>query len=431
METKPLVSVKNLNHSFGQGALQKEVLHNLNVDFMPGEIAIITGPSGSGKTTFLTLAGALRGIQQGSVLVDGIELHGGNKSQMIHARRKMGFIFQSHNLVASLSAWQNVALSLLCVKGESANSAREKAVAMLEKVGLGKHAGKKAHQLSGGQKQRVAIARALVRNPAIIMADEPTASLDRQSGREVVDLLKKLARDMGCAILLVTHDNRILDIADRIIKIEDGIIEETYVSMENIFNVIKELASFTPGYISFINERNSDDAAMKDIYGKFASGSEALNHRIAEILHRNMPEAFSRQAILLQKLLSRLHSLERHVREFQETIVSEDPLTVPQFRDNFVQSLEFLLVTMSEALESRDAKDIEVLLSMTDQKSDTIRKLRDDYSAKQANLNEEAKIFLFDFSNIYVHIVYDIHVLAEILEEWRTLAGSSKNSPSI
>lgn len=431
MDIKPLVSVKNLNHSFGQGTLLKEVLHNLNVDFMAGEIAIITGPSGSGKTTFLTLVGALRGIQQGSVLIDGIELHGGNNSKMIHARRKMGFIFQSHNLVASLTAWQNVALSLLCVKGETSKSAREKAVLMLDKVGLGKHADKKAHQLSGGQKQRVAIARALVREPSIIMADEPTASLDRQSGREVVDLLKKLAKDMGCAILLVTHDNRILDIADRIIKIEDGVIEETYVSMEKIFASITELAAFLPEYIPFINSKNPDELENKTILDKFTSLAESLNHKIAEIMHRNMPPTFATQAQALQKLLGKLTAIERHVREFQQLISEEDPLTVPQFRDNFVQALEFILITLCESIRSMGEKDIEMLYSMTDQKSDTIRKIRDDYTGKQLNMNEEAKIFLFDFSNIYVHIVYDIHIIAEILDEWRKLSLNTKNSPSI
>jgi hypothetical protein len=144
-----------------------------------------------------------------------------------------------------------------------------------------------------------------------------------------------------------------------------------------------------------------------------------------------MPPAFAQQSRTLQKLLDKLISIERHVKEFQQLISEEDPLTVPQFRDNFVQSLDFLLITLGESVESMEPQNIEMLIAMTDQKSDTIRKLRDDYSGKQLNLNEEAKIFLFDFSNIYVHIVYDIHTFAEILEDWRKLSTNTKNSPSI
>ena len=431
MDIKPLVSVKNLRHSFGEGTLKKEVLHSLSVDFMPGEIAIITGPSGSGKTTFLTLAGALRGIQEGSVIIDGLELRGGKNSDMIDARRKMGFIFQSHNLVASLTAWQNVALSLSFIKGETARSAKAKAVEMLDKVGLGKHADKKAHQLSGGQKQRVAIARALVRKPSIIMADEPTASLDRQSGREVVDLLKRLARDMGCAILLVTHDNRILDIADRIIKIEDGIIEETFVSMEKIVVSIVELAALIPQYVSFADGKNEKESGRKKLSEKFAQMSDELNRRIADIIQRNMPETFALQAATLQKLLNRLVAVEAHVENFLRIVSSEDKLAQARFGDNFIQSLEFLLITMNESMETKASNEIEMLLSMTTAKSDTVKKIRDDHFEKQQDMSEETKIFLFDFSNAYVHIVYSIHLFAESLKEWAELSARVKSGPSI
>jgi len=216
------IQVSGLNHSFGKGRLRKQILFDVSTQIPKGEIVIVTGPSGSGKTTMLTLVGALRSAQEGSVRVLGEELRGAKTRTLEKVRRQIGFIFQQHNLLGALTALQNVELGLRMQHGLSATSIRAKAGKMLEAVGLSDHMHRKPDQLSGGQRQRVAIARALSSEPAILLADEPTASLDKHSGREVVDRMKFLAKEQGTTILLVTHDNRILDIADRIIHLEDG-----------------------------------------------------------------------------------------------------------------------------------------------------------------------------------------------------------------
>ena len=218
---EPAISVRNLNHYFGSGELRKQILFDLNADIFPGEIVISTGPSGSGKTTMLTLVCGLRTVQEGSVKTLGQQLLGAPSSLLVQTRQSIGFIFQAHNLLGALTATQNVQMGLLDKSITPAESKR-RAVALLNAVGLGHRVDHYPHQLSGGQKQRVAIARALVRQPKIVLADEPTAALDKASGRDVVELLQKLAKEQGCAILLVTHDNRILDVADRILTLEDG-----------------------------------------------------------------------------------------------------------------------------------------------------------------------------------------------------------------
>ena len=221
MAASPII-IENLSHHFGKGNLRKQILFDVNVEIPQGEIVIVTGPSGSGKTTLLTLVGALRSTQVGSVRVLGEELRNASPAILEKVRRQIGFIFQQHNLLGALSAVQNVELGLRVTGRYNAAGRRKAAIAMLEAVGLGQRLHYKAEQLSGGQRQRVAIARALAAEPSMLLADEPTASLDKQSGREVVDRMKKLAKDQGCTILLVTHDNRILDIADRIVHLEDG-----------------------------------------------------------------------------------------------------------------------------------------------------------------------------------------------------------------
>ncbi|HEY8121896.1 MAG TPA: ATP-binding cassette domain-containing protein [Myxococcota bacterium] len=215
------IQLANVNHFFGAGALRKQILHGISVELRAGEIVIVTGPSGSGKTTLLTLIGALRSAQEGSVRVLGEELRGANARTLERVRRDIGYIFQAHNLLDALSATQNVMLSLLLDR-VSARDAKKRAHEWLEAVGLGERRDHHPSQLSGGQRQRVAIARALAGAPRIVLADEPTASLDKQSGREVVDLMQDLARKQGVTVLLVTHDNRILDVADRIVHLEDG-----------------------------------------------------------------------------------------------------------------------------------------------------------------------------------------------------------------
>jgi putative ABC transport system ATP-binding protein len=216
------VIVEGLNHYYGRGALRRQILFDVTTTIPAGEIIIVTGPSGSGKTTLLTLVGALRSAQEGSVRVLGQELKGAKRGELEGVRRKIGFIFQQHNLLGALTASQNVELGLRVAGHFSRSELRRKANEMLEAVGLGAHTQKRPEEMSGGQRQRVAIARALVGQPAMLLADEPTASLDRASGREVVDRMQTLAREHGTTILLVTHDNRILDVADRILHLEDG-----------------------------------------------------------------------------------------------------------------------------------------------------------------------------------------------------------------
>lgn len=229
----PVVFINNLNHSFGEGELCKQILFDIKLTLQSGEVVIMKGPSGSGKTTLLTLIGALRSAQSGTLKVLNQELVGASKHDLVQIRRNIGYIFQSHNLLASLTARQNVQMSIELQENITPASAKEKSELMLKAVGLGDHLNYYPHNLSGGQKQRVAIARALVSHPKIILADEPTASLDSKSGHGVVEIMQRLAKEQGCTILLVTHDDRILDIADRIIYLEDGKIQ---YSTENAIN---------------------------------------------------------------------------------------------------------------------------------------------------------------------------------------------------
>ena len=222
MNEAPPIRVEGLNHFFGKGALKKQILFDVSAEVRKGEIVIVTGPSGSGKTTMLTLVGALRSTQEGSVQVLGHELRNARPATLEKVRRLLGFIFQQHNLLAALTALQNVELGIRGCGKFPRSEHRERAMHMLNAVGLGDRMHHKPEQLSGGQRQRVAIARALVAEPEMLLADEPTASLDKKSGREVVERMKVLAKEHGTTILLVTHDNRILDIADRIIHLEDG-----------------------------------------------------------------------------------------------------------------------------------------------------------------------------------------------------------------
>jgi putative ABC transport system ATP-binding protein len=222
MLEEPVVDLRNLNHYFGKGELKKQVLFDIDLELQRGEIVLMTGPSGSGKTTLLTLIGSLRSPQEGSLKIFGQELNGASKTRQVDVRRHIGYIFQAHNLLKFLTARQNVEMSLRLHKDIPSKEVTKKAVAMLEAVGLGTHINYYPDNLSGGQKQRVAIARALASHPKLVLADEPTAALDSKSGRDVVEIMQQLAQEQGCTILLVTHDNRILDIADRLIHMEDG-----------------------------------------------------------------------------------------------------------------------------------------------------------------------------------------------------------------
>ncbi|PNK03128.1 ABC transporter [Cylindrospermopsis raciborskii S07] len=218
----PVIDIQNLDYYFGSGHLKKQILFNINLTINAGEIVIMTGPSGSGKTTLLTLVGGLRSVQSGSLKVLGKDLSKASLKQLTQSRINNGYIFQSHGLHGSLTAVQNVRMGLEVHPRIPASEMMLRSCQILEAVGLGDRVNYYPDNLSGGQKQRVAIARALVSDPKIVLADEPTAALDKQSGRDVVELMQKLAKEHNSTILLVTHDHRILDIADRIIYMEDG-----------------------------------------------------------------------------------------------------------------------------------------------------------------------------------------------------------------
>ncbi len=221
MDLSSLVSVSHLGYAFGQGSLRQQVLSDINLEVTSGEIVILSGPSGSGKTTLLTLIGGLRSHQKGDLCVLGHNLQGTCERQLVQVRRQIGYIFQAHNLLHFLTAHQNVQMSLK-LHNLSKSAVSEQATAALNAVGLGCQLHAYPNQLSGGQKQRVAIARALAGHPKLLLADEPTAALDKKSGRDVVTLMQRLVKEQGCSVLMVTHDNRILDTADRIVSMEDG-----------------------------------------------------------------------------------------------------------------------------------------------------------------------------------------------------------------
>lgn len=229
----PSILAEGLQHYYGLGELRKQVLFDNSLAVYPGEIIIMTGPSGSGKTTLLTLIGTLRRVQEGKLTVLGRPLHQASDTDLIRVRKDIGFIFQAHNLFDSLSATQNVRMALELTEPGSTMKAKTKtAQEMLAAVGLEHRLHHKPKQLSGGQKQRVAIARGLVHRPKLVLADEPTAALDEQSGRTVVELLQKMAKEQQTTIIIVTHDNRILDVADRIVNLVDGQIRSDVLIKE-------------------------------------------------------------------------------------------------------------------------------------------------------------------------------------------------------
>ncbi|MCC2613367.1 ATP-binding cassette domain-containing protein [Neorhizobium petrolearium] len=222
MDSETIVEVRELNHWFGSGEVRKQALFDVNLTLKRGSFTVLMGPSGSGKTTVLTLIGCFRAVQDGSVRLLDHELKGAPQAQLVALRRHLGFIFQAHNLHESLTAAQNVMMGVQVHGGVPDGVAEHAAGHALGLVGLTDRMTYLPANLSGGQKQRVAVARALVSSPALVLADEPTAALDKDSAAEVVDLLKRMGEARGTTTLLVTHDNRILDRADRILTLEDG-----------------------------------------------------------------------------------------------------------------------------------------------------------------------------------------------------------------
>lgn len=280
-----IISIRDLAHSYGKGRLQKQTLEGINVEIRAGDIVILTGPSGSGKTTLLTLMGALRSAQSGSLRILDTELVGASSALMQSVRRQIGYIFQSHNLLDSLTVTQNVAMSLHLHRGINRRQARARAEAMLESVGLAEHLEKYPDELSGGQQQRVGIARALVAQPRIVLADEPTASLDRHSGRDVVNLMRDLAREHQVTVIMVTHDNRILDVADRILHLEDGQMQSLSGAIaENTTQLLTLLERHDPDRSHFIS-------AFSNALARVAYADEVIDDEERKVMRNVLREA--------------------------------------------------------------------------------------------------------------------------------------------
>ena len=216
------VCVEKLSYRHGDRPQDRLVLEEVSIALRPGAITVLTGPSGSGKSTLLTIIGGLRSAVDGKVQVLGTELVGASERQRVKVRRRIGFIFQKHNLSPALTLFQNIRMGQQLGDSLRAQEARQRIEAVAERVGLTEHLHKLPAQLSGGQQQRAGIARALINRPALVLADEPTASLDRDAGEAVMNLLHEIAAERNASILLVTHDKRVLDQADALISLEDG-----------------------------------------------------------------------------------------------------------------------------------------------------------------------------------------------------------------
>ena len=216
------ISVRDVARDFLAGQQTIRVLHGIDFDVAPGELTYLVGESGSGKTTLISIMCGILWPTEGSVEVFGTPIYGLSDDDLVRFRlENIGFIFQQYNLIPAIDAASNAAVPLIA-RGMDRQEARERAVAMMEKLNIASQADKLPNQLSGGQQQRVAIARALVHEPRLVVCDEPTAALDATSGRRVMDLLRDVALAEDRACIIVTHDNRIFDLADRILVLEDG-----------------------------------------------------------------------------------------------------------------------------------------------------------------------------------------------------------------
>ncbi len=224
MENEILLQVQGLSKCYGSGHTQVTAVDGVSLEIRRGELVLIMGPSGSGKTTLLSMLGGLLTPDAGQVIIDGVDLTVARAARLPDIRaRKIGFIFQAFNLMEELTVEENILFPAQLVEGGIA-AARERGTALIDRLGLGKRRRALPRTLSGGEKQRVAIARALINRPPLILADEPTGNLDSQSGQDVMMILHDIARDDGCAVLLVTHDPRVEEVADRLLWLEDGVL---------------------------------------------------------------------------------------------------------------------------------------------------------------------------------------------------------------
>jgi putative ABC transport system ATP-binding protein len=220
--TAPAITVRGVVKDFGKGDTRVRALHGIDIDVMPGELTYLVGESGSGKTTLISIIAGILYPTEGTVSVFGTEIYDLSGNALVRFRlANIGFIFQQYNLIPTLSSAENAAVPLVAA-GVSRAEAVRRGAETLDSLNIGQLADRLPRQLSGGQQQRVAIARALVHSPKLIVCDEPTAALDAGSGRRVMDLLRAVAIQPDRAVIIVTHDNRVFDLADRIIEIEDG-----------------------------------------------------------------------------------------------------------------------------------------------------------------------------------------------------------------
>jgi putative ABC transport system ATP-binding protein len=219
--SEPAVRIEGLNHYYGEGEARNQVLFDNRIEIPAGQLVVMTGPSGAGKTTLLTLIGALRSVQEGRIEVLGRDLSRLGGGELVGIRRDIGFIFQMHNLFDALSAFENVKMAAQLGDTPPAEM-RRRGTGILERLGLGHRIDYKPRFLSGGERQRVAIGRALVNHPRLVLADEPTAALDKESTVNVINLLKQTTIEHGSAVMMVTHDHRIIDCADRLVHMVDG-----------------------------------------------------------------------------------------------------------------------------------------------------------------------------------------------------------------
>ena len=217
-----IIEAKAVKKTLGSGAGQVQALRGVDLSLRRGELTLLMGPSGSGKTTLLLILGCMLAPNSGQVIVCGRSTADADKEGLAKIRRDhIGFVFQSYHLFPTLTAAQNVQLAL-DIRGERRRKAAEKSRHALKMVGLEQKIDALPHELSGGEQQRVAIARAIVANPSAVLADEPTGALDGSNGRTIMNILASIAHERGSAVLVVTHDPRVLPFADRIVNIEDG-----------------------------------------------------------------------------------------------------------------------------------------------------------------------------------------------------------------
>jgi putative ABC transport system ATP-binding protein len=255
----PVVNVERLDHHYGEGAARNQVLFDNRIIIPPGQLVVMTGPSGAGKTTLLTLIGALRSLQEGQIQVLGRDLSRLAARDLVAVRREIGFIFQMHNLFDALTAFENVKMAMQLGR-DPLKTGHGHCIELLEQLGLGHRIDYKPRLLSGGERQRVAIARALVNRPRLVLADEPTAALDKDATRIVIDLLKQSTVEYGAAVIMVTHDFRVIECADRLVHMVDGRIVSDVVLHDALricefLRAVDLFRALTPAQLTAVAER--------------------------------------------------------------------------------------------------------------------------------------------------------------------------------